>query len=71
MGANLTAGVVSVLLAIIGVAVVATIVSNNAQTSNVIKAGGGAFSGSLLCALSPVIGGGNCGTTSSSTITFN
>lgn len=67
---DVTTGVVSVLLAIVGVATIAVIVSNNAQTSNVIKAGGNAFSGSLLCALSPVIGGGNCGPSTSSTISF-
>lgn len=67
-----TPAIVSVLLAIIGVAIVAVLVSNNANTVSVIGASGNAFSNDLRCALGPVIGGGQgyCGTTSSSTITF-
>lgn len=49
---------VTVLMGIIGVAIIATLVSNRANTANVITAGGNAFSGSLAVALSPVTGGG-------------
>lgn len=47
-----------VALAIIGVAIVAVIVSKNSDTSNVIAAIGGAFNRSLGAALSPVVGTG-------------
>jgi PRD1 phage membrane DNA delivery len=56
MSDKLITGTVSVLLAIVGVAIIALIVSNQANTSSVIGAGGSAFSGSLGCALSPVTG---------------
>lgn len=47
-----------VALAIIGVAIVAVIVSQNSNTANVIGAVGGAFNRSLNAALSPVVGTG-------------
>jgi hypothetical protein len=47
-----------ILAAIIGLAIVAVIVSNNANTSNVINAGGTAFSGLITAAVSPVSGAG-------------
>lgn len=56
----MTEGIVSVILAIIGVAVIAVIVSNKANTSNVLTSGGGAVSNFLCTALSPVTGG-SCG----------
>lgn len=46
--------VVTVLMAIIGVAIIAVLVSKNAQTSDVLKAGSGAFSDILKTALSPL-----------------
>ncbi|WWT37750.1 membrane DNA delivery [Enterobacteria phage PRDsepia] len=49
--------IVTVLTAIIGVAILATLVSNRANTANVIKAGAGGFSNMLGTALSPVTGG--------------
>lgn len=49
---------VTVLMGIIGVAIIATLVSKNAKTTEVIGAGGNAFSMSLATALSPVTGGG-------------
>jgi hypothetical protein len=55
---KLITATVSVLLAIIGVAIVAMLVSKQAQTGSVISAGGSAFGGSLRCALSPILGGG-------------
>jgi hypothetical protein len=48
--------IVVVLLAIVGVAVVAVILSKNANTSNVIAAAGSGFSQALGAALSPVAG---------------
>jgi hypothetical protein len=67
--------IVTVLLAIVGVAIVAVLVSNHANTGSVIGAGGGAFAQMLGCALSPVTGG-SCGGSSltpsvSSSISFN
>lgn len=53
---QLWSGVVAVLMAIIGVAILAVLVSKNANTTGVLKAGGQAFSGALGTALSPVTG---------------
>ncbi len=44
----------SILMAIIGVAIIAVIVSKQSATSQVLNAGGSAFSGILRTALSPV-----------------
>jgi len=60
---GLLSSVVAVATAIIGLAVVATLVSNNANTAGVINAGGSAFTGALSAALSPVTGGGGFGST--------
>ncbi len=43
-------GIIAVLLAIVAVAMVTTIVSQR-NSANVIRAGGGAFSGSLRAAM--------------------
>ena len=61
MSESLVTSVVTVLTAIIGVAIIAVLVSRNANTAGVIQAGGGAFSQSLATALSPVTGGGGFG----------
>jgi hypothetical protein len=53
---SLVTGLVSVALAIVGVATVATLVSNKAQTAQVVQAGGNAFASDLLAAVSPVTG---------------
>ena len=58
MGEQLVSSVVTVSVAIVGLALVAVLVSKQADTSNVISAGGSAFSRSLLAAEAPVIGGG-------------
>jgi hypothetical protein len=55
---NVTGQVVTVLTAIVGVAILATLVSRNAQTPAVIKEFGNAFSGALRAATGPVTGGG-------------
>lgn len=49
-------GIVTIAVAIIGVAIVATLVSRNADTANVIKSAGGAFSQALNAATGPVSG---------------
>jgi hypothetical protein len=61
MSDQLITSVVTVLTGIIGVAIIATLVSKNANTSNVIQSGGQAFSQSLSTALSPVTGSGGLG----------
>lgn len=58
---RLTESVVTIAVAIIGLATLAVIVSKNANTVNVIKAAGGAFNSSLGTAISPVTGGGGGG----------
>lgn len=58
MSDQLITSVVTVLTAIVGVAIIATLVSKNANTSQVIQSGGQAFSQALGTALSPVTGGG-------------
>ena len=53
---ELVTSITTIALAIVGVAIVATLVSPKAKTSEVIGASGNAFSTSLLAALSPVTG---------------
>ena len=50
-------GIVAILTAIVGLAIIATLVSRNANTSGVISAGGSAFAQDLAAAVSPVTGG--------------
>ena len=50
-------GMVTVLTGIVGLAIFAVIVGNNSRTSDVIQAGGAAFSNALKIAVSPVTGG--------------
>jgi PRD1 phage membrane DNA delivery len=56
MGNQLLNSVVTVAVAIIGVAIVAVLVSRNANTSQVISSASQGFSGALSTALSPVSG---------------
>jgi hypothetical protein len=49
---------VTIAVAIVGVATLAVLVSRNANTAGVIKAGGGAFAEALRAATGPVSGGG-------------
>lgn len=58
---RLTESVVTIAVAIIGLATLAVIVSKNANTSGVIKAAGNVFNSSLGTAISPVTGGGGYG----------
>lgn len=57
MGREVITAMVTVLTAIIGVAIVATLVSKNAQTTSVIGAASTGFARDLATALSPVVGG--------------
>jgi hypothetical protein len=57
MSDSLSASIVTVLLAVIGVAIIAVLVSPKASTSAVIGAGSKGFSGILGSALSPITGG--------------
>ena len=50
--------ITAVLVAVIGVAILAVIVSKNANTASVLSAGGKAFAQILGAAESPVSGGG-------------
>lgn len=50
--------VVTIVIAIVGIAGLAVIVSKNAQTGQVLQAGGTAVSGLLSTALSPITGAG-------------
>jgi len=54
---RLTESVVTIAIAIIGLATLAVLVSRNANTAGVIGAAGRAFSGSLGVAISPIAGG--------------
>lgn len=70
MDNHLTTAIVSILTAVVGVAILATIVSKNSNTSGVISASGSAFSNILGTALSPVTGG-NGGFASLPSLSFN
>lgn len=54
---NLIASVTTVAVAIVGIAILAVLVSNRAQTANVIAAGAGGFAQDIAAAVSPVTGG--------------
>ena len=61
--------VVSVLIAVIGLATIAVLVSSGAQTGNVATAGGTSFANIIKCALAPVTGG-SCPPNVNSTINY-
>ncbi len=61
MGDKTITGIVGILTAVIGVAIVAVLVSQQAQTAGVLTAGGNAFTNILKAAVSPVTGGGGLG----------
>lgn len=58
MSDGLITAVVTILTAIVGVALIAVLVSKNANTTGVITAGSQGFAGALGAALAPVTGGG-------------
>lgn len=57
MSDQLITSVVTVATAIVGVAIIAVLVSRNANTSQVISAAGQSFATALEAAVSPVTGG--------------
>jgi len=57
-----TATIAAIASAIIGLAIVAVLVSQNAQTSTVLTSAGTAFGTVIQAAVSPVTGGGATGT---------
>lgn len=69
MGDQLISSVVTVATAIVGLAIIAVLVSKNANTSQVVTASGNAFSSSLLAAEAPVVGTG-FGGSSAGTMNF-
>jgi hypothetical protein len=72
MAEHTITGIASVLLALIGLAVISTLLSPRAQTGAVISASGSATQQALCVAMSPVTGAA-CGTLTpsvSSTINF-
>lgn len=71
MSDQMISGLVTVLVAIVGVATLAVLVSGQAQTSNVVKAAGSAFSGALTAAEAPVSGGGFGGASSAGNFNLN
>lgn len=50
------AGIINVLIALVGLAALAVIVGQNARTSQVISAGGQAFTSAIRAAQGPVVG---------------
>lgn len=56
MEKDLFTALASIATAVVGVAIIATLVSKNAQTSSVISSAGNAYAGVLSAALSPVTG---------------
>lgn len=54
---NIWSGIVTVLTAIIGVAIIAVLVSRNARTAQVIQAGAEGFGRMITAATGPVSGG--------------
>jgi len=59
MSEQLLTAIVTVITAIIGVAILAVLVSQKAQTSTVIKAASAGFATDLRAALSPITEGGS------------
>lgn len=58
MGSKLIDGIVSIAVAIIGIAIIAVLVSKSANTAGVIANAGNAFKGILGAATAPITGGG-------------
>jgi PRD1 phage membrane DNA delivery len=58
MMGNVSATVLSVVGAVIGLAIVAVLVSQKAQTSQVLQGAGSALSGVIAAAVGPVTGSG-------------
>ena len=63
MGREAIDGLISVAIAIVGVAIIATLVSNNANTAGVLTAGGNALGSAIRSATAPVSGASGANTT--------
>lgn len=62
MGKEFIEGLITVGMAVVGVAIIATLVSNNANTAGVLTAGGNALGNAIRAATAPVTGSaGNTG----------
>ena len=61
MGENAINGLIAVATAIVGLAIVAVLVSQNAQTGSILTSGGTALSTSIKAAISPVTSSGGYG----------
>lgn len=58
MGSKLIDALVSIAVAVIGVAIIAVIVGKNSNTAGVLSSAGSAFTGILTAATKPVSGSG-------------
>jgi len=56
---NAVGAIVTIATAIVGVALLAVLVSKNAQTPQVLTSAGNAFSSAITAAVSPITGGGS------------
>jgi len=61
MGDQIISGVVTIATAIVGIAIIAVLVSKNANTGTVIQAATGGFASDIEAAVSPITGGGFTG----------
>jgi PRD1 phage membrane DNA delivery len=61
MGDQVISSVVTVATAIVGVAILAVLVSKQANTAQVLQAATGGFAQDLSAAVSPITGGGGLG----------
>lgn len=76
MGRELFEPIVTILAGIIGVAIIAVLVSQKSNTAGVFSAAGGAFANAVSAAVSPVTGASaapnvNAGVSGSSGLGFN
>jgi hypothetical protein len=67
---DLWSGIITIAVAIVGVATLSVIVSKNANTSAVIQAATGGFASDLTAAVSPISGSSGFATPSFSTPTY-
>jgi PRD1 phage membrane DNA delivery len=56
MSEQLFSSVTTILIALVGLGIIATLVSRNANTAGIISSGGSAFSRALTAAEGPVLG---------------
>lgn len=66
MGDRAVGAIVAILTGVVGITILAVIVSNQSNTANVLTAGGNALSSVLKAAVSPVSGGSSLGNLSGS-----